>query len=142
MKAFRATPHFEPYVKTGKRAVKAEHRPRLIESDSARVLSSISFEDAVAHLHDSRKRWDYFIEVTGAANRMHAVEVHAFEPTVLRAKKQGTLAILRERCPAAEDTIDSWRVIVRGSLPRSDLIARFRADTRIDVDRSIRIAGL
>ena len=131
MDAFRQSKKFFSFVRNGKQAIKGEHRPLLVESKAARVSSSMDFESALENIDLDCKRFDYFIESNVAANRCHALEVHAFNRSDLIEKKRGTVALLNRHCPDATAEISSWRVLIKGSMPRADIAARFQADTRI-----------
>lgn len=143
MSEIDASPSLAPHAQEGKQALKREHRALLLESREARVLKSVDFEAAAAGRLVQRKRWDYLIETPRAAHAaMHAVEVHEFDQSVLREKKSGTLAILEAHSPGTAQHIRSWHVLVKGALPRLDLIARFKADARIEVGRQLKISKL
>lgn len=143
MDAFRHAPIFSAHLREGKRSIKGEHKPLLIESEQARVLSSLDFEAALANQDLDCKRFDYFIESSRSVGRCHAIEVHAFKPSELMEKKQGTLTLLARHCPDASPQVASWNVLVRGAMPRLDLIARLRADSRITTaGRSLMIEKL
>lgn len=142
MKVFRQSTHFATRVQAGKKALKGEHRKLLIESSQAKVTGSLDFEKAVEGIQSQEKRWDYFIEAQGVDTVVHAVEVHEFDRSVLVQKKAGTLAILNEVCAPAKEAVKSWHVLVVGDLPRIDLIARFKAETKIQVSRQLNISKL
>jgi len=143
MSAMEASPLLAPHVRQGKQALKGEHRALLLESSDARVLRSVDFEAAAAGLLVEQKRWDYLMETSrGSAEALHAVEVHEFDQSALREKKAGTLAILKARSPGTANHIRSWQVLVKGALPRQDIVARFKADARIEVGRQLTISKL
>lgn len=131
MDAFRHAPRFSAHVRDGKGSIKGEHKQLLIESEQARVLASLDFEAALENQDLDCKRFDYFIESSRAKGRCHAIEVHTFKPSELMEKKQGTLVLLARHCPDAKAQVASWHVLVKGAMPRLDLIARLRADSRI-----------
>lgn len=131
MDAFRLVPRFSAHLRQGKQSIKGEHRDLLIETDEARVLASLDFEAAMANRDLDCKRFDYFIETSRTKGRCHAVEVHAFKPAELMAKKRGTLNLLARHCPQASTEVASWQVLVKGAIPRRDLTARLRADSNI-----------
>lgn len=131
MDTFRHDPNFNAHLRDGKQAIKGEHRDLMIETEKARVLASLDFEATMANRDLDCKRFDYFIEISRPAGRCHAVEVHAFKPAELMEKKRGTLTLLARHCPQASTQIASWQVLVKGAMPRRDLIARLRADSRI-----------
>lgn len=143
MKAFRTCTRFAHHVQPGKKAIKGEHRTRVIESSKCRIAGSLDFEAAVANIDLDCKRFDYFVEVEGFPAQCHGLEVHAFRPSDLMQKKQGTLRLLSKHCPEALSEIATWQVLVQGALPRTDLAARFQADSKIRIaGRSISIDKL
>lgn len=142
MDAFRQEPRFRRHLKQGKQAIKGEHRDLLVEAARAKVISSLDFEAAVADEDLDCKRFDYFIESSRRSGYCHAIEVHAFKPSELAQKKQGTLTLLARHCPAASAQVASWHVLVKGELPRQDLVAKFRADTRIYPSRHLKLDEL
>lgn len=131
MKAFRQSKTFSGFVLNGKQAIKGEHRPLLVESKVARVSSSMDFESALSNIDLDCKRFDYFIELNIAVNHCHALEIHAFNRSDLVEKKRGTVELLSRHCPEAGVEISSWHVLVKGSMPRADIAARFQADNKI-----------
>lgn len=131
-----------PHTLPGKQGIKGEHRKLIKETAARKVFQSVDFELAAEMQMKKLRRWDYFIEVQPNATTMHAVEVHEFDRSALKAKKEGTLTILRATCPASADSIKSWNVIVRGALPRQDVLARFKADSRISLGRDLSISKL
>lgn len=131
MKAFRQSKTFSGYVRNGKQAIKGEHRPLLVESKAARVSSSMDFESALSNIDLDCKRFDYFIESNIAMDHCHALEIHAFSASYLIEKKLGTVKLLNRHCPEARVQISSWQVLIKGSMPRADIAARFQADSRI-----------
>lgn len=143
MNAFRESARFARFVRPGKQAVKGEHRDLLIESRSRRVLSTIDFEAALSNVDPTLKRIDYFFESSGSPSRCHALEVHPFKPSELMDKKRDTLLLLADHCPEAVSQIASWQVLVKGAMPRVDIAARFRADSKINIaGRNLRIDKL
>jgi hypothetical protein len=143
MSRIDASPLLGPHARQGKQALKGEHRELLLETGEARVLKSVDFEAAAAGLLMKHKRWDYLIETLArAAEALHAVEVHEFDQSALRDKKAGTVAVLEAHSPGTADHIRSWQVIVKGALPRQDIIARFKADAQIEVGRRLTISKL
>jgi len=131
-----------PHCKAGKQAIKAEHRDLIIEKRGAQVTQSVDFEKAVEGVMQNHKRWDYFIEASCAPESIHAVEVHQYKVSELKEKQQGTVAILDAHSPGTSATIKSWHVLVKGSLPPRDQMARLKADSRIQLHRSLEIASL
>ena len=144
MSAVAACPMLASQAKTGKQAIKNEHRELIIETRQAKVGLSVDFEAAAAQAGASRllKRWDYVLETRNDAASLHAVEVHEFDRSVLKQKKAGTLEILRNRCPATALQVKSWHVILKGALPRQDMLARFRVDSGISLGRELHITKL
>lgn len=142
MNALCQAMEFTPYIKPGKQAIKREHRDLLLETRAVKVTKSLDFDRALADQELEHKRWDYFVEASSQVGRSHAVEVHAFERSVLVQKKKGTVALLQNRCPRAVTEIASWTVLIKGDLPRQDLIARFRADSGIRLDRKLHVSKL
>lgn len=133
MKGFRNSESAKAFVMPGKHALKGEHRAAIVESRRSRVLASLDFEALSASDRRHLKRWDYFIEVDTKPGKAHAVEVHAFEPKALIGKQRGTIELLKSLCPAAIEDIQSWQVVLTGSMPRQDLAARLRAETKISI---------
>ncbi|HEY1091760.1 MAG TPA: hypothetical protein VGE56_03685 [Rhodocyclaceae bacterium] len=131
-------------AKPGKQALKNEHRELIVETKRAKVSISVNFEDAADHVGASRelKRWDYLFETLADSQTLHAVEVHEFDRSVLRKKQIDTLAILERHCPATASELKSWHVILKGSLPRQDILGRFSADSGMKLGRSLHIAKL
>lgn len=143
MDAFRQSKRFAGFVLTGKQAIKGEHRSLLVETRTCRVLSSLDFEAALTDVDLDCKRFDYFIAVSKKPDRSHAVEVHAFRPAELVDKKQGTVELVGRHCPESVAQIASWQVLVKGAMPRADLAARFRAESKIHITgRSLEIQKL
>lgn len=142
MRALRASEHFASHIAKGKQAIKGEHRALILEDKKSKVSATIDFEAAVEGIHADRKRWDYFLELESNPAAMHGVEIHKFDRSSLHSKKVDTLAILADLCAPAVMEIRSWTVIVKGNLPRQDLVARFSADTKIKVRRSLSLNEL
>lgn len=130
------------HVKVGKQALKAEHRPLLLETKAAKVARSVDFEKAVEGQMREYKRWDYFIETSAQSDVIHGVEVHQCKWEELRQKRDDTVAILNALCPGTSAKIKTWQVLVKGELPRRDHLARFKADTRIELCRNLEISKL
>ncbi|MCA3237442.1 MAG: hypothetical protein ACK5OI_07965 [Curvibacter sp.] len=140
MNAFRECDIFSGHVETGKQGIDRNHRKLVVETSSVKVTTSLNFDVAVDGLLMKNKRWDYFLETSAAPGKLHALEVHRFNQRELMGKKEGTLAIMRDLCPAAIAEVSSWNVIAHGNLPRKDLIARFSAETRIRIRRDLPIS--
>jgi len=142
VKAFRQEPKTAPFVKSGKSALTSQHSRLIVEHRARRMTASLDFEAVASKSQSREKRWDYFVEISSAPEKCHAFEVHKYKESDLIAKKQGTLRILAALCPAASVEIMSWRVAVTGELRRSDLIARFTADTGIHIARKLDLSKM
>ncbi len=142
MNAFRQHPLLSQGIKSGKQALKAEHRALMIESRQRKVAFSLDFDAAMTDQYLMHKRWDYFLQTSLSGDDVHAVEIHAYRPTELLGKKNGTLAILGLVCPEGAEAIKSWTALVLGNAPRPDIAARFTAETRIRIARRLTLKDL
>lgn len=136
MMDFINNPLFKEYVNKGKQGIEHTHRSKFIENRKNKCTFSIDFDKASTELKliPKNKRWDYFIETSKYPNKYLAVEVHAYNERELREKKEGTCKIINQYCPGATHNIKSWHVIVKGEI-RNDMMARFKADTKIQIHR-------
>jgi hypothetical protein len=135
MERFQAHPLFSAQVQKGKQALKNEHRVLLVESRAIKATHSLDFDHTLKNKHLQHKRWDYMIQTS--SQQIVAFEVHKYDKSALIEKKRGTLAILNTEFPGESPIINSWHVAVLGPLPRQDILARFRAETRINIQRQL-----
>lgn len=132
MKSLKSHSTLARQVKPGKQGLDGQHRSRFIDGADANICSSVDFEAMSAKI-SGPARVDYLVESSRCLGVMHAVEIHAFKPTDLWEKKQGTLTLLRQLCPGAIPELRTWHVIVQGATPRTDIAARFFAETKIAI---------
>jgi len=135
MQNFKEHPLFSGQIQKGKQALKKEHRTLLKESRARKAIHSLDFDQALKNQHLQHKRWDYMIETS--SQHIVAFEVHAYDRSALVDKKRGTLAILNTEFPNEKPVIVAWQVAVLGPLPRQDILARFRAETQINIQRQL-----
>ena len=135
MQNFKEHPLFSAQIQKGKQALKKEHRALLKESRAIKATHSLDFDYALRNKHLQHKRWDYMIETP--SQYIVAFEVHAYDHSALLEKKRGTLAILNTEFQNGKPIIHSWQVAVLGPLPRQDILARFRAETQISIQRQL-----
>ena len=135
MDDFQAHPLWAQSVCQGKQALKKEHRALVLESKQHKVVQSLDFDACLKNLHLEHKRWDYMVEIH--ASKTLAFEVNAYDPKGLLDKKNGTLAILQSEFAQSPPKVDAWHVAVLVALPRQDLLARFRAETQIHIQRQL-----
>lgn len=108
----RGTP-FEPYVKSGKDAIKGEHRDRVTVSRGCTLTDTANLEEALGSLSPSDPRWDYAIGWKALeSDNCCFVEVHPANTRhvddVVR-KKMAATKLLVQHAPGMLDTADRTR---------------------------------
>lgn len=138
MQKFKDHPIFSAHIQKGKQALQSEHRALLQEGQEQKITGSLNFDLVLKNKHLQHKRWDYLIEKN--SHDLIAFEVHKFDRSVLIGKKLGTLAILKAEFPNETPAVQSWHVAFLGAVPRQDILARFRAETQINIQRHLQLS--
>ncbi|MGQ0710154.1 MAG: hypothetical protein ACT4NV_10430 [Rhodoferax sp.] len=140
MKALAASEIFAKHIKTGKKALKSEHRRKIVDGRKNKFSKSIDFDEVSTNqrLSPPLKRWDYFLSTTNNPEKMLAVEIHPYKESDLRKKRSDTVLLLQKHCPRAVDEIIGWHVVITSEI-RSDQAARFTAETGIKLHRQFKL---
>jgi hypothetical protein len=116
----------------GKQALSAQHRALIFERARGRCKQSMNLDAHLTRLNGNRgQKWDYLL----LTNQIVAVEVHPFDETALKTKKQETQAALEKIRYGNATRIESWVALITSDI-RTDLAARLYAQHRIRVSRT------